>query len=110
MDPNDDIEFDFFEDEPATAEKPQRTRLVRPVRRPRGPVGPPRGTAPLLRLLALVVLVIFLILLFALVIQSCASSSKHDSYARYMSKAATIAGQSNADGKLFATTLATACV
>jgi hypothetical protein len=109
MEPNDDdIEFDFFDDEPATAEaEPGRTRIPRPARRARGPIGPPRGTAPLLRLLALVVLVIALILIFALVLQSCSSSSKHDSYAGYMTKVGKIATLSTADGKLVATTLAT---
>jgi hypothetical protein len=111
MDPrDDDIEFDFFDDEPATGEtQPSpRARLTRaPRRRPRGPVGPPRGAAPLLRLLALVIFLIFLVLVFALLVQSCASTSKHDAYASYMSKVDRIATSSTADGKQVTTTLAT---
>jgi hypothetical protein len=111
MDPHDDdIELDFFDDEPVTGETQPapRVRLSRPSRRrPRGPVGPPRGTAPLLRLLALVVFVIFLVLVLALLVQSCASSSKHDSYAGYMSKVDKIASLSTGDGKSVAGVLAT---
>jgi hypothetical protein len=104
---DDDIEFDFFDDEPDTAEAQpaQRMRIPRPARRPRRPMGPPRGTAPLLRLLALVVFVIFLILVFALLVESCASSSKRSSYASYMSKVNTIASQSTANGGKVATAL-----
>ncbi len=109
MGPNgDDIEFDFFDDEPATAEGPAspRVRIPRPARgRPRGPMGPPRGTAPLLRLLALVGFVIGLVLVFALLIQSCASSSKRDSYASYMGKVNRIASQSTANGAAVANAL-----
>jgi len=59
MDPrDDDIQFDFFEDEPATTEG-QSTSRVRMPRRggrgtgPRRPAGPVHGLTPLLRLLAL---------------------------------------------------------
>ena len=89
MDPrDDDIEFDFFDDEPATGEtQPRELGWLRaPRRRPRGPVGPPRGALPLLRLLALVIFVIVLVVVFALLVQSCASTSKHAAYASYMSK------------------------
>lgn len=104
---DDDFEFDFFDDEPATAESQPapRSRIPRPARRARGPIGPPHGAAPLLRLLALVVFVIFLILVFALVINSCASSSKHSSYARYMTKVNNIAKQSTSDGAQIASAL-----
>ena len=63
--------------------------------------------APMLRLLGLVVVVIFLVLVFALLIQSCVGSSKHDSYAAYMSDVSKIAAQSNANGKAVATALTT---
>jgi hypothetical protein len=110
MEPRDDIEFDFFDEEPATGETQSRPRVRLPGgpgRRSRGPIGPPRGAVPLLRLGALVVFVIFLVLVFALLVQSCASSSKHDSYAAYMAKVDKIAAESTAHGKAVATTLAT---
>jgi hypothetical protein len=106
---DDDIQFDFFDDEPATAEAaPGRVRI--PGRRSRGSsrsIGPPHGAAPLLRLLALVALVVVVVLVFALVIQSCASSSKHDAYANYMDDVNTIATQSTANGKQLFTILTT---
>ena len=105
---DDDIEFDFFDEEPATGETQSIPRMRLPGaarRRPRGPIGPPRGAAPLLRLLALVVFVIFLVLVFALLIQSCSSSSKHSAYASYMDKVDNIASQSTTDGKNVASAL-----
>jgi hypothetical protein len=107
---DDDIEFDFFEDEPATTEAPGRVRM--PLR-PGGPgrarrrYGPPRGAAPLMRLLLLVGFVVFLVLVFALLVQSCASASKHDSYSHYMDNAGKIATQSSANGKSLLTVLTT---
>src|SRR5438552_4902157 len=86
---DDEIDFDFFEDDATQeAQSTQRARLTRRNgggggRGPRrgSPFGaPPRGAAPLLRLLALVAFVIFLVLVLALVVQSCASQSKHDAY------------------------------
>ena len=105
-----DIEFDFFEDEPATSETVQpRVRMPRrgAAGSPRRSLGPPRGGAPLLRLLGLVVFAIFLVLVLGLVIQSCASSSKHDAYASYMDDVQKIAAQSTANGKALATVLTT---
>jgi len=105
---DDDIEFDFFDDEPVTAEAQpaSRVRIPRPARRvPRGPAGPPRGAAPMLRLLALVAFVIALVLVFALLIQSCSSSSKRDSYAGYMSKVNKIATLSTSNGAAVANAL-----
>jgi hypothetical protein len=107
---DDDIEFDFFDDEPATgeAQSVSRPRLSRaPGRKTHGPAGPPHGMAPTLRLLGLVVFVVVLVLVFALLIESCASSSKHDSYAGYMTKVSKIAAQSTANGKRVATVLTT---
>jgi len=106
---DDEIEFDFFDDEPRTgeAQQAQRGRLPRVGgRRPHGPVAP-RGPGPLLRLLALVLGVIALVLVFALVIQSCASSSKHSAYSHYMSSVDQIAQQSTANGRQLAQVLTT---
>jgi len=110
MDPNDDdIQFDFFEDEPATVEGPTpRVRLPRRSRRgPRRELGPPRGAAPVVRLLALVFFVLFLVLVFALLVQSCAGSSKRATYSHYMDQVSTIAQQSTTDGKSVVTALTT---
>jgi hypothetical protein len=109
MDVDDDIQFDFFEDEAATAEAPaapSRTRLRRPVT-PRRRVGRPRGVGPLLRLLLLIAFVVFLVVVFGLLIQSCSSASKHDAYARYMDDVGKLATQSTANGKSLSTVLTT---
>jgi hypothetical protein len=109
MDPrDDDIEFDFFDDEPATGETQSNARVRNPLaarRGSRGPVGPPRGIAPLWRLGTLVILLIFLVVIFALLIQSCAATSRHSAYAGYMDKVNRIAAASTANGKEVATTL-----
>ncbi len=117
MDPGDDnIEFDFFEDEPATTEAASREpRVRRPRRGGRGggrrrsrrPAGPPRGVQPVIRLLFLVGVVVALFVVFGLLIQSCASTSKHDEYSSYMSRVARIAHGSQDDGAAVATALTT---
>ena len=104
---DDDIEFDFFEDEPATSETAQpracacRAAAVGRRRRSRRSLGPPRGVAPLLRLLGLVVVRdLPRARLRRSLIQSCASTSKHDAYASYMERrAARSRAQSTANGK-----------
>jgi CARDB len=107
MDVDDDIQFDFFDDEPATREAASRVRLPRRAGLPRRRVGPPRGVGPLARLLAAVLIFVALILFFALVIQSCASASKHDAYAHYMQDVGKLAAQSSANGKSLANVLTT---
>ena len=73
---DDDIEFDFFDDEPATSEA-QSTQRVRLPRRggsgggPSRPAGPSKGVTPLVRLVLLVVGLIALVLILVLVVQSC---------------------------------------
>jgi hypothetical protein len=108
---DDDIEFDFFEDEAATGETQSRVRLPRRGTSGNGggrrSLGPPRGSAPVLRLLGLVVIAVFLVLVFGLLIQSCASKSKHDAYESYMADVQKIAAQSTANGKALATALTT---
>jgi hypothetical protein len=109
---DDDIQFDFFEEEPATAETTQsRMRLPRRGNGGNGGAGrslrPPRGGTPFLRLLGLVVLAIVVLLLFGWLISSCASQSKHDAYAGYMEDVQKIAAQSTANGKTLATVLTT---
>src|SRR5438477_6296527 len=110
---DDDIEFDFFDDEPATTERqaPSRVRLPRRGGRGTGafrrPPSPPRGLTPFLRLLAVIAIVIAVLVFFGLVIESCASTSKHDEYRHYMDKVATIAHSSAADGTAVAGDLTT---
>jgi hypothetical protein len=114
MDPRDnDIEFDFFEEEPATTEaqsSQSRVRLPRRGGRVRGPAGPPRGLTPLLRLLALIAIIIAALVFFGLLVQSCASTSKHDAYKSYMAKVGSVAQSSASDGAQVATDLTTAGV
>lgn len=114
MDPrDDDIEFDFFEDEPATTEAASTLHRVRLPRRggrgtgPRRPVSVPGGLTPQLRLLALIAIIIAVLVFFGLVLQSCASTSKHDSYQHYMDKVATIAHSSQENGIAVASALTT---
>jgi hypothetical protein len=117
MDPrDDDIEFDFFEEEPATTEAQSSQSRVRLPRRggrgpgSRGPAGPPRGLTPLLRLLALVAIIVAALVVFGLLLQSCASTSKHDAYKSYMGEVGKIAGSSASDGAQLATDLTTSGV
>jgi hypothetical protein len=111
--PDDDIEFDFFEDEPRTteAQQPSRVRLPRRGGGRRGtgmrrPAGPPRGLTPFVRLLAAVAILVAIFVIFGLLLQSCAATSKHDEYSSYMSKVAVIAKASSADGNAVASALA----
>ena len=112
MDPrDDDIEFDFLEDEPATTEsQSSRTGVRLPRRGGRGtgirrPSGPPRGVTPIARLLGAIVVLVALLVAFGLLIQSCASTSKHDAYAGYMDDVGKIARSSQQDGVAVANAL-----
>ena len=112
MDPrDDDIQFDFFEDEPATTEV--QSSLGRMPRRGgsgsgrRGGSGGPRNLTPVLRLLALLAIVVAALVFFGLLIQSCASTSKHDTYKSYMDKVTVIAHSSEDDGTAVANALIT---
>jgi CARDB protein len=114
MDPRDNIDFDFFEDEPATTEAQSSQSRVRLPRRggrgtggARRPIGPPRGLTPLLRLLAVIAILVAALVFFGLLIQSCASTSKHDAYKNYMGKVASVAQSSAADGAELASELTT---
>lgn len=109
---DDDIEFDFFEDEPATTEAQPSSRVRLPRRGGGGTgmrraAGPPHGLTPLLRLLALIAIIVALLVFFGLLLQSCASTSKHDEYKGYMDKVALIAQASSKDGSDVANALTT---
>jgi hypothetical protein len=115
MDPrDDDIQFDFFDDEPATTEAQSGSRVRMPRRGgrgtgagPRRPTGPAHGLTPILRLLGLIVVIVAVLVFFGLLLQSCASTSKHDRYQSYMTKVATIAKSSEDDGTAVANALVT---
>jgi hypothetical protein len=91
-----DIEFDFFEDEPATTEA-QTTRPARRGRRP--PIRPPTGITPLLRLIGLIALAILIVVLLVFAVQSCRGSQKQDTYENYMGDVDEVANQSEQIGR-----------
>jgi hypothetical protein len=108
---DDDLQFDFFEDEPATTESQQpRTRLPRRGGRGtgmgRGVAAPPHLT-PIVRLLALLAIVVALLVFFGLLVQSCASTSEHSAAKSYFDKVGTIAKSSQDDGTAVANALIT---
>ena len=102
-----DIEFDFF-DEPETEEATERVRSPRrpPPRGPRRPIRPPAGMIPMLRLAGLIAFLILAVVLLVVGIRSCASSSKHDKYANYMTDVRGLANRSTQIGKQLNATLA----
>jgi hypothetical protein len=107
---DDDIHFDFFEDEPATTEVQQAPRSRLPRRGgsgPKQPSGPPRNLTPLLRLGGLAVGLIVLLVIFGLLLQSCTSTSKHDTYSHYMNDVSVIAKSSADNGAAVASALVT---
>ena len=98
-----DIEFDFFDDEPATEEATQRRRMPRvgPPRGPEGPRRPPRptGVTPLVRLLGLIAAAILIVVLLVFWVQKCSSDSKRTAYETYMTKVRAIATNSEQTGR-----------
>jgi hypothetical protein len=111
---DDEIEFDFF-DEEETREAPQRRRLPRLERPrmrtgegpPRRPIRPPTGVTPLLRLLGLIALLIFVVVVLVFWTESCQGSGKHASYANYMDDVRTLANGSSHLGREFEAKLTT---
>jgi hypothetical protein len=106
---DDDIQFDFFDDEPATTEAqppPSRVRLPRRGGRGSGMRRPSRNLTPILRLAVVIVVLVVLFVIFGLLIQSC-GTSKHDSYAGYMDDVSKIAHSSQEDGAAVANALTT---
>jgi hypothetical protein len=108
MDPrddrDDDIEFDFFEDEPPTREEaaPGRRMPTRGGRGPRGPRRPlraPTGLTPLLRLIGLIAFAIFIVVVLVLWVQGCRDSAKTSKYKNYMDKVSVIAKSSEQNGR-----------
>jgi hypothetical protein len=110
--PDDDLEFDFFEDEPATTEAPSHSRVRLPRRGGRGtgmrrPTPPPRGITPVVRLLALVAILIVAAVAFGYLLDSCTSTSKEQTYKNYVSEVGSVAQSSTQDGNELATELTT---
>jgi CARDB protein len=90
-----DIEFDFFEDEPATTE----SQAARPARRgPRPPIRPPAGVTPLLRLIGLIAFAILVVVLLVFAVQSCRGSQKQETYEDYMEDVGAVATESQRIG------------
>jgi hypothetical protein len=84
-----------------------RVRLPRRGGRGTGPrrPGPARPLTPIIRLLVAIAILIALLVVFGLLIQSCASPSKHDTYASYMNDVGKIAHSSQDDGGAVANAL-----
>jgi hypothetical protein len=101
--PPDDLDFDFFDDDPETGEPLEEERPPRepPRRPPRRPPGgrPPVGLTPLLRLAGLIAFAILIVVLFVFWISSCQGASKKSSYKHYMEKIAVIAKNSEQHGR-----------
>jgi hypothetical protein len=106
---DDDLDFDFFDDEPATTEMQSTQPRVRLPRRGGGggrrADRAPRTLTPIIRLLIAIGILIALFVVFGLLIQSCASTSKHDSYANYANDVGKIAHSSEDDGAALASAL-----
>src|SRR5207244_3853132 len=102
-----DIEFDFF-DEPETEEATERARTPRrpPPRGPRRPVRPPAGVIPMLRLAGLIAFLILAVVLLVVAVRGCASNSKHDRYAHYITDIRRVAADSTSIGQHLNQTLA----
>jgi hypothetical protein len=91
-----DIEFDFFEDEPATTEA-QAARPSRRGRRP--PIRPPAGVTPLLRLIGLIAFAILVVVLLVFAVDNCRGSQKRDTYEDYTADVDEVATQSEQIGR-----------
>src|SRR5881397_3877463 len=106
----DNIDFDFFEEEPPTQEQSRTDRLIRRSG-PRGPNGPrrpprtPQNLTPLLRLIGLIAFAILIIVLLVFWIKSCQASSKSSTYKSYMTKISEVASSSQQIGSQLSTTL-----
>jgi len=99
---NDDIEFDFFDDEPETREA-QSTQRVRMPKRggggPRKPIHAPHGLTPVLRLMGVIAFAILVVVLLVFWVQSCQGASKRNAYRHYMENVHAIAAASDGIGR-----------
>jgi len=113
---DDDFEFDFFDDEPATQEATQRRPAVRPrpgggggdgPRRPSVRMRPPQGIAPLARLVGLIAFAIFVVVILVFWVSSCRDAGKRNSYESYMEEVGQVAAGSAQIGRELNTLLTT---
>jgi hypothetical protein len=99
---DDDLDFEFFDDEPQTQEAvSSQPRIIRRVPRPPTPPRPPAGITPLLRLVGLIAVAILIVVLLVFWVQSCRGSSKRSSFESYMSQISENASSSSAIGQEF---------
>ena len=105
-DRDDELEFDFFEDEPSTQETAVGGRPARKGPGPPGPAGPPQppvrspsGLTPLLRLVGLIAFAIVAVVVLVFVIQGCRDKGEEDAYRTYMQNVTRIANESTAIGR-----------
>jgi len=103
---DDDLDFEFFEEEPATQEAVSQPRSIRRVPRPPTPPRPPAGITPLLRLVGLIAVAILIVVLLVFWVQSCRGSSKRSSFEDYMSQISDVASSSSSIGTEFSKLLA----
>ncbi len=102
-----DIEFDFFDEEPETQEATPRRRRPAfgggrgdgPPRRP--PVRPPTGAVALARLVGLVAIAIAVVVGLVFWVGACQGQSKHDEYAGYTDQVRAFANTSHQVGVEF---------
>ncbi len=97
-----DLDFDFFDDEPAPGEPIEEERPSRQPPRPprRPPAGrPPVGLTPLVRLAGLIAFAILIIVLLVFWISSCQGAGKKSAYRHYLEKVGVIAKDSQQIGR-----------
>ena len=101
-DRDDELEFDFFDDEPSTQETAVGARRgpgpPPPTGPPKPPVRSPSGLTPLLRLVGLIAFAIVAVVVLVFVIQGCRDKGEEDAYRTYMQNATRIADESTAIG------------
>jgi hypothetical protein len=105
---DDDLDFDFFDEEPTTRasvdqedpprQPPPQGGGGRPPRRPSAPRAPV-GVTPLLRLAGLIAFAILIVVLLIFWISSCQGASKKNAYKHYYEKVAKISGSSDQIGR-----------
>jgi hypothetical protein len=102
---DDDIEFDFFEEEPSTQETAVGGRVIRRPGPPRPPARPPSGVTPLLRLVGLIAFAIVAIVVLVFVVKGCRASGKESAYRSYMDNVSQVARESATIGRELNTAL-----
>jgi CARDB len=109
---DDDLDFDFFEDEPSTQETAVGGRVVRkpsaaPPKPPKPPMRPPSGIAPILRLVGLIAFAIVAVVVLVFVIKGCRDKGEEGAYRDYMANVSQVASESQTIGRELNTLLTT---